>query len=703
MPHQKDNMLANNRRIDQETRRQTDQPTGRLVRGTRSNRVFHRVPPFLRLHVILIVFCLLTIDSLSQAGVNTSIIPSDRSTVWNPGLNAVGGIPNRTTIYKTLAPSGGDDTTAIQNALDTCPANQVVKLGPGTFNLSGNGLSITQSSITLRGSGPTLTKLLKVPGTNYPDIIIGTRWYKYVQPVNLAVDASAGAISVTLASNPGYQVGEIVTIDQLTNPTLTQWSATSPLGDPSRGWFGETNRPIGQVVEIKGISGNTLQFTTPLHTAFLTAYGAHIVRFSSDGSTMQPAVEYSGIEDLYVDYGEGGDGGGNIHLFAAAYSWVKDVESDKSNGTSVNIDGSFRCVLRDSYVHSTVNPTPGGAGYGIGINDYAADNLVENNVSWNFNKVDVMRTSGGGNVFGYNYMEDGWGATYPTEPEIGLNASHMTTPHYEMFEGNEVFNLGADARWGNAIYITVFRNHFTGLRRALPPLNTYTYAGSCTLYYEDIQNRLAVQIEAGHWWYTVIGNVMGFSGESIIPKKTTCIGQATGGFEYEEFSPFNDNYVPMWVLGTPDPVGTPNITVDPQVAATLIRGGNYDFATNSTHWENLSQQAIPPSLYLASVPPFFGSVPWPPIGPDVSGYVNTIPARVCFDQGLMPNCLASGTPPPPSSCDVNGDGVVNVVDVQLEVNMALGISSCTNSDGQCTVVQVQRVVNSALGGTCVSP
>jgi hypothetical protein len=59
-------------------------------------------------------------------------------------------------------------------------------------------------------------------------------------------------------------------------------------------------------------------------------------------------------------------------------------------------------------------------------------------------------------------------------------------------------------------------------------------------------------------------------------------------------------------------------------------------------------------------------------------------------------------PPPPSSCDVNGDGVVNVADVQLEVNMALGINSCTNPSGTCTVVSVQRVVNAALGGQCVS-
>jgi hypothetical protein len=56
-----------------------------------------------------------------------------------------------------------------------------------------------------------------------------------------------------------------------------------------------------------------------------------------------------------------------------------------------------------------------------------------------------------------------------------------------------------------------------------------------------------------------------------------------------------------------------------------------------------------------------------------------------------------------SPCDVNNDGQTTVVDVQLEVNMALGISPCTNASGTCTVVSVQRVVNAALGGQCVNP
>jgi hypothetical protein len=61
--------------------------------------------------------------------------------------------------------------------------------------------------------------------------------------------------------------------------------------------------------------------------------------------------------------------------------------------------------------------------------------------------------------------------------------------------------------------------------------------------------------------------------------------------------------------------------------------------------------------------------------------------------------------PPPSACDVNSDGTTNVSDVQLIVNQAIGVATCSadiNKDGSCNVIDVQRVVNAALGGQCVT-
>jgi hypothetical protein len=51
--------------------------------------------------------------------------------------------------------------------------------------------------------------------------------------------------------------------------------------------------------------------------------------------------------------------------------------------------------------------------------------------------------------------------------------------------------------------------------------------------------------------------------------------------------------------------------------------------------------------------------------------------------------------------DVNGDGAVNAIDVQLAINGALGVSTgfdCdVNRDGQVNAIDVQLVINATLG------
>jgi len=56
------------------------------------------------------------------------------------------------------------------------------------------------------------------------------------------------------------------------------------------------------------------------------------------------------------------------------------------------------------------------------------------------------------------------------------------------------------------------------------------------------------------------------------------------------------------------------------------------------------------------------------------------------------------------ACDLNRDASTNVVDVQLQVNAALGVTACAsdlNRDGSCNVIDVQRGVNASLGGPCL--
>ena len=83
------------------------------------------------------------------------------------------------------------------------------------------------------------------------------------------------------------------------------------------------------------------------------------------------------------------------------------------------------------------------------------------------------------------------------------------------------------------------------------------------------------------------------------------------------------------------------------------------------------------------------------------------PYRLCtvehvFVVGLF---LASTAAAQISPCDLNQDGQINVVDVQLATNMALGLIPCTATvyaSGVCNLVVIQRITNAALGQTCVT-
>jgi hypothetical protein len=182
----------------------------------------------------------------------------------------------------------------------------------------------------------------------------------------------------------------------------------------------------------------------------------------------------------------------------------------------------------------------------------------------------------------------------------------MTTPHYELFEGNESFNLDGDDTWGNAVYITVFRNHLTCKRRSAPPLRL-----------TDVQNRRCAALERGHWWYSFVGNVLGYSGMTPRPSSWT----------YESEWPWNDSPA-VWRLGYNHENWSAH--ADTKVRSTVLREGNFDFVTKQVHWTGAPQQ-LPASLYLTGKPAFFGNDPWPWVDPTGTTRLFTLPARARFD------------------------------------------------------------------------
>jgi len=562
-----------------------------------------------------------------------------RTTPWAPGIS--GGVPQRTTACATLSATGNGDDAAINAALANCPDNEVVVLNPGTYNIK-NAILWSKNNVVLRGSGgpgvaaARQTRLIADSSLYGPVVNVGLNLFPHpsTTTVNLTADAMQGTNSATVASTGGFSVGDLVTVDILVDPAddTGAWiinapagktglaypyaeynPANSPHGSDSRSWFNRMNRPTAQIMEIQSISGKTITFSTPFHMTFDVAHAAQMTAWDT------PPLTNSGLEDVYVS-GVPAPGGNtqynDVVLTMAKYSWVRNVETDNSNGYGIGIDQSFRCIVRDSYIHSTINPTPGGAGYGLEFSFGSADNLAENNISWNFDKVMVMRASGGGNVMAYNYMDDGWIAYQPNWVESGINAAHMTMPHFELFEGNLSFALGTDDTWGGSTFITWLRNVATSHRSAWPPLNTYVFnaitqtEGGCTptgqfdnncVPYTDAGNRAAAEADYGDVYFNYVGNVLGSAGMPHAPQSQ--------GFAYENTAPdWTMDPVPMWMIGFGDWNG--NEATDQGVANTVFRDGNYDYATNTVKWAG-SPQALPTSLYTMSKPTFFGAYDWP--------------------------------------------------------------------------------------------
>jgi hypothetical protein len=593
------------------------------------------------------------------------IIPANRMTDWTkPGLTARGGIPHRTTIYKTLSPLGGtqDDDPQIQAAVNACPEGQVVQLTAGVFRINGGsgwrGIVIKKNNITLRGVGPgrglatgnggvfvpdpTATQLMKVnfQGSTAPINVNAVDPYQAMLSINLAADAPLGSNTITLRSNP-FRVGEFLLIDQVTNnhPDVFWGPAHNPPGGGSRRWYCRQDRSLSQMIEVVAVSGNTITVATPLHCTFSPTYNAQVTRFDPNG----PTVTGVGIEDLYI-YG-GGGGHGHINFANCAYCWIKHVELHWFSGHTVLMHSCYRCELRDSYLHETPDPNPGGSGYIIDLTNGTSDCLIENNISWYGNKNITMRSCGGGNVIAYNYMDDAFGAGYPHLPEAGLNTEHMTTTHMELCEGNYSHNFTAGDYWGNIIDVTLFRNHLSAIRSAHPPLNTFTTSDGIVPYVDIGMPRMAASVHAHCWRHNFVGNVLGKQGQQLIVVNTGRYKAAQKYFSYEQLDRLSGGgEVPMWYIGAEQDPGT--WTFQSTTYQTLLREGNWDWFTQKQRWHGIggrgatdtsTPKPIPNSLYLSSKPAFFGNNPWPWVDPS-TGATYVLPAKARFDAGT-PNAV----------------------------------------------------------------
>jgi hypothetical protein len=268
--------------------------------------------------------------------------------------------------------------------------------------------------------------------------------------------------------------------------------------------------------------------------------------------------------------------------------------------------------IRSNYFYGS-----GGQSQSYGIEWYpGSDNLVENNVFQHVTSPFLIGT-GSGDVIAYNFSIDnlynpgGGGWMQPTY------ASHNGGDAMLLIEGNDGLGAGTDNIHGTHHFLTFFRDHFHG-----DPNKT---ANTATM----------------HLWrysrfFNLVGNVLGRPGYY-----TT----------YETDLGTDD--VDIYSFGQPDSGGSG----DSRTRETALRWGNYDTVSGRSRFDAAevpsgltnfanpvpATQALPPSLYLSARPSWWGTMPWPAMGPDVAGgdilgyagHAYKIPARRCYETASI--------------------------------------------------------------------
>jgi hypothetical protein len=523
------------------------------------------------------------------------IIPNDRRVDWS--LTGIpGGIPERTSICITIDSAvygnGATDATgAIQDAIDSCPDGQVVYLPEGIYIVSDT--IHLEDYDTLRGAGPGKTILKHTGG--YSRSMVDMRGMIYWQIAGLhktypVLQANKDSQVITLSSTSGITPGDILLINQLNDNDIVD-----PVGVEGKCTYcgyEDGDRVLGQLVEVTAVNGNQVTLNLPLHWTYNTARDPWAYQVDADAM-----IRHAGLEDLTLTQDDP-EVEFVIEMDGAQYSWVKNVEIKNVQRRAMWVIESLQSEIRECYVHTGIDGYGRDRGYGIFLDLHSSNNLVENNILSTIDGGGIM-TGGGasGNVLAYNYLhdilfDDPWWMI--ASPSI----NHAPHPKMNLWEGNFAYKAEADIIHGSSSHNTIFRSRSFGWQS-----DTITTRNN------------AIEIAANNTYMNVVGSVLGTPGKS-------------NRYEVLPGQPYDDGSERViFTLGVGSGVD------DPNVAATLLRHGNYDYVTNSVIWDPaIPDHDLPDSLYRSGAPEWWcQQTPWPPIGPDVDGYTNDIPAKRRFE------------------------------------------------------------------------
>jgi len=384
------------------------------------------------------------IEMFEFTEVYDSLIDPDYSIDWSR-CGVPGGIPNvPATInvldYGAIGDGSKDNLSAFEAALSAANIGEAVFIPAGTYRI--NGSLIIHEGRVLRGECPSNTRL-EFAANSTCIFIMGDDDFEF-QPV--IGGYSKGSNTITVNNPSVFSVGDYVEMQQENDPVLMY---TDPYLEPSWNQTWAANA-VGQLFTVTRITGNQLELDRPVFYGLNPNLNPEVRHIG--------LIEETGIEDLYLERINTTEGA-TIHIENAARCWVKNIESNMTYLSHVNLLRTIDCEVRGSYIHHSHDYGGGGHGYGVAVGLHSTSALVENNVFEHLRHAMIIYVGATGNVYGYNYSKEPHWQHLNIPSDISMHG-HFSTMN--LFEGNILEKAYFSDWWGPVgPGNTMFRNRVT--------------------------------------------------------------------------------------------------------------------------------------------------------------------------------------------------------------------------------------------------